>query len=125
MADYDDNMKGVLFRTDPEKRKSDRSPDFNGHIKIDAEKFWVSGWIKTAKTTGKQFLSLSLTLAEQSDANPEERSKAADEFLKPAAANSQSAKPAAKPADDDEPPWPELPTDKPADKPLVDDEIKY
>jgi hypothetical protein len=119
MTDFNNNMKGALFRADPEKRKSDKSPDFNGHIEIDGQKFWISAWLKTAKASGKRFLSLSLTAAEQSDANPGERAKSADDFLN--GANSKSAKPADTPAADDDPPWPPL---KPANG-GVDDEIPH
>jgi hypothetical protein len=70
MAEFDNNMRGALFRQDEDKRKSEKSPEFSGSCEIDGQKFWIAAWVKTSKA-GKKFFSLSFTAAEQqSDANP-------------------------------------------------------
>jgi hypothetical protein len=60
---YDNSLRGALFVNND--KRSDNHPDYKGSIELeDGEEYWVSAWIKTAKsgkTAGKQFLSLALT----------------------------------------------------------------
>lgn len=55
MADYDNNMSGVLFTND--KKQTDKHPDKKGSCEIEGVEYWISGWIKSKN--GKQYLSLS------------------------------------------------------------------
>jgi hypothetical protein len=48
--------QGSLFRND--RRDSDQSPEYKGGINIDGREFWISAWVKTAKT-GAKYFSLS------------------------------------------------------------------
>jgi hypothetical protein len=50
------DMSGALFRIDPEKRKSDAAPEFDGSIVIRGERFRLAGWVKTSKSWQKIFL---------------------------------------------------------------------
>jgi hypothetical protein len=63
MTDYDNNLRGVLFKND-DKREGKQDPDYTGNCQInDAEgnevEYWLNGWIKTSKK-GTKFMSLSL-----------------------------------------------------------------
>ena len=55
--EYDNTNRGALFRN--EQRKSDTHPEYKGSINIDGEEYWLSAWVKTAKT-GNKFFSLSV-----------------------------------------------------------------
>ena len=54
MADYDNNMRGVLFPND--KGDNPKRPDMKGNLEIDGVKYRVSAWEKTSQK-GNQFLS--------------------------------------------------------------------
>ena len=55
MADYDNNMRGVLFHND--KGDNPKRPDMTGNLEINGTKYRVSAWNKTSQKTGNQFLS--------------------------------------------------------------------
>ena len=58
MVEYDNTNKGTLGKN---KRKSkDTHPDYSGSIDIDGKDFWLSGWLKTNKTTDEKFFSLAV-----------------------------------------------------------------
>ena len=54
MADYDNNMRGVLFRND--KGDNPKRPDMTGNMEIDGTKYRISAWNKTSQK-GTEFLS--------------------------------------------------------------------
>jgi uncharacterized protein (DUF736 family) len=56
MTEYDNNMRGVLFRN--EDKESDKHPDYKGQGEVDRKPVWISAWIKTSKK-GSKFMSLS------------------------------------------------------------------
>lgn len=48
MADYDNNLTGVLFKND--KDGNEKRPDYKGSAEIEGVQYWVSAWIRdTAK----------------------------------------------------------------------------
>ena len=53
---YDQNMRGVLFRND--KGDNEARPDYRDSATINGQDFSVSGRIKASKKTGDKFLSL-------------------------------------------------------------------
>jgi hypothetical protein len=56
---FDETNRGTLFREErPKEGPTDR--DYSGSINIGGTEFWLSGWIKESKKTGKKFLSLSV-----------------------------------------------------------------
>ena len=59
MSDYDDTNTGVLFRED--EKQTERHPDMKGKINVEGKWYWLSGWKKVGKNSGKAFLSLSVT----------------------------------------------------------------
>lgn len=66
MTDYDNNMRGVLFKND--KRQSDNHPNYRGSCEINNEEYWMSAWIKQGKNGA--FMSLSFTPKEQPQQAP-------------------------------------------------------
>ena len=57
MTEYDNNMRGVLFKND--NKKDDSQPDYKGKIEVNHEEFWLSAWINTSKA-GNKFMSIGL-----------------------------------------------------------------
>lgn len=55
---YDNTNKGSYFPN--ENKKSDKHPDFSGKVNVEGVEYYVSGWAKTAKNSGKKFHSLSV-----------------------------------------------------------------
>lgn len=48
MAEYDNNLTGVLFKND--KGDNEKRPDYKGSAEIEGVQYWVSAWIRdTAK----------------------------------------------------------------------------
>ena len=62
---YDDELRGVLFKND--RKATERDPDYTGEAQIRGEKFWLSAWIRESKG-GRKYMSLSLTPAEPEQA---------------------------------------------------------
>jgi hypothetical protein len=54
---YDDNMRGVLF---PNKKTSEKSPDYTGKLNIDGKEWRLAAWRKESKA-GNVFLSLKVS----------------------------------------------------------------
>jgi hypothetical protein len=44
MADYDNNLSGVLFKND--KGDNEKRPDYKGSAEIEGVHYWVSAWIR-------------------------------------------------------------------------------
>lgn len=69
MPEYDNNMRGVLFKND--RKETDNHPDYKGNAEINGVQYWVSGWIKTPNAGGQKFMSLSFKAKdEQPPAQP-------------------------------------------------------
>ena len=78
---YDNTNRGALFQN--ERKTTDKHPDYNGNVMVECphcrakSDFWLSGWKTFARTTGKMFLSLSLTEKEAKPAAPAPQQKSA------------------------------------------------
>jgi len=72
MSDYDNNMRGALFKND--RRRGPNSPNYTGSAEIDGVEYWVSAWVKKSRR-GETFLSLAFTNKEEFQA-----ASAADEL---------------------------------------------
>lgn len=59
--EYDNNMKGVLFKNDKTK---DTQPDATGSIVIDNVEYGISAWNNTSKG-GKEYQSIKVTTQEE------------------------------------------------------------
>lgn len=68
--DYDNNLRGVLFKND--RKEKDTHPDYKGSCEIEGVEFWMSAWIKEGREGKGKFMSISF---EQKDApkNPPAR----------------------------------------------------
>lgn len=55
--EYDNNMRGVLFKN--KDKQSDKHADYRGNCEIDGKQMWVDAWIKESKKDGSKFMSLS------------------------------------------------------------------
>ncbi len=62
MPEYDNTNRGVLFKND--RKETDNHPDYTGNINVGGREFWLSAWIKQAKS-GKKFLSVSVKPKEE------------------------------------------------------------
>ena len=66
MSDYDNNLKGVLFKNDKKQKETD--PMYKGSTTINGQDYWVSAWvnkIKNGEKAGQSYMSLSYTAKEQ------------------------------------------------------------
>jgi uncharacterized protein (DUF736 family) len=63
MSDYDNNLRGVLFKND--RKEKDTHPDYKGSAEVGGVEYWLSSWIKVGKG-GAKFMSLSFTAKEES-----------------------------------------------------------
>jgi hypothetical protein len=73
-GDYDNELKGVLFKNDEKSKDEDR--DYSGTATIGGREFWLSGWKKRSKS-GTPFLSLSFKPKDAVPAKPQPRKPAA------------------------------------------------
>jgi hypothetical protein len=53
---YDNELKGVLFKNNEKSNDEDR--DYSGGATVNGREYWLSGWKKRSKS-GTPFLSLS------------------------------------------------------------------
>jgi len=60
---YDDTNTGALFIND--KGENDKRPDRKGKINIEGVEYQISGWLRTPKSGGAQFLSLKVERADK------------------------------------------------------------
>ena len=56
---FDNTNRGSLFKNEDKDQADPKDRDYSGSINIDGREFWLSAWIKTAKS-GKKFMSLSV-----------------------------------------------------------------
>jgi hypothetical protein len=66
MADYDNNLSGVLFKND--KGDNEKRPDYKGSAEIEGVQYWVSAWIRDG-AKGK-FMSMKYEAKEVQAAKP-------------------------------------------------------
>ena len=69
MAEYDNNLSGVLFKND--KDGNEKRPDYKGSAEIEGVQYWVSAWIREG-AKGK-FMSMKYE-AKEKQAAPAKRS---------------------------------------------------
>lgn len=85
MAEERENqdMTGALFNN--HEKKSPAQPDFRGNVIIEGKKYWLAGWKKTARESGKQFTSLKVESADgqrRSSERAPEQEPDEDDFFK-------------------------------------------
>lgn len=58
MPEYDQTNSGAMFLE--EDKEKPNWPDFSGSIDVEGVEYWISGWKKTSKKSGKKFISISI-----------------------------------------------------------------
>ena len=58
--EYDNTNRGALFRNDDKDPNDDKERDYSGTLDVEGTEYWLSGWVRTSKKTGKKYLSLSI-----------------------------------------------------------------
>jgi hypothetical protein len=58
--EYDNRNRGALFRNDDKDPNDNQDRDYSGSLDIEGTEYWLSGWVKTSKKSGKKYLSLSV-----------------------------------------------------------------
>lgn len=59
MADYEKDLKGVLFKND--KKETENHPDYKGNALVGGAEFWISAWINEKKDGTGKYMSLSFS----------------------------------------------------------------
>ena len=77
MAEYDNTNTGLLFPEDEEKKKDENDRDFNGSLNVNGVEYWVSGYKRKSKKTGKPFLKLTVKAKNAHPSAPQHESPAA------------------------------------------------
>jgi hypothetical protein len=78
----ENELKGALFVN--RYKTTENQPDYTGKCVIDGEEYRLAGWLRKARSSGNQFISLALTPQSQVDAHrrsrdEEERQKALED----------------------------------------------
>jgi hypothetical protein len=58
---------GALFRNEQKEKADDR--DYSGSIDINGTEYWLSGWIKQSKNSGRKYLSIAAKPKEAASAS--------------------------------------------------------
>lgn len=66
MSEYDNELRGVLFKND--RRVKESQPEYTGNVQVNGQEYWLSAWVKTSKD-GKKFFSLAMTAKEEKPKN--------------------------------------------------------
>jgi hypothetical protein len=75
--EYDNTNRGALFNERDRKTK-DNDRDYSGSINIEGAEYWLSGWVRTSKKSGKKYLSLSIKPKVEKPAESAKKSPAQD-----------------------------------------------
>ena len=73
---YDNTNRGAIFKA--KEKRTEKSPDRTGELIVMCpscqvtSEFWISGWLKKARTTGVPFLSLAVTPKEVSSSQDDQ-----------------------------------------------------
>ena len=57
--EYDNTNRGVLFRNE-KKEEGSTQADYTGSLNVGGTEYFLDAWIKTAKESGKKFMSVSV-----------------------------------------------------------------
>lgn len=64
MAEFDNTNRGTIGKND-RKREGKDDADISGSINVDGTDYWLNGWLKTKKTDGSKFYSLTVRPKQQ------------------------------------------------------------
>jgi hypothetical protein len=74
--EYDNRNRGALFRNDDKGSNDDKERDYSGTLDVEGTEYWLSGWVRTSKKSGKKYLSLSIKPKVEKVAESEKKSPA-------------------------------------------------
>jgi hypothetical protein len=78
MADYDNRNRGALFRNADKDPNDEKERNYSGTLDVEGTEYWLSGWVRTSKKSGKKYLSLSIKPKVEKPAASEKKSPAED-----------------------------------------------
>ena len=67
MPEYDNNLRGALFKND--RKEKENQPDYTGNVEVEGTKYNMAGWMRQSKA-GKPFMSISLSIPEPQNSAP-------------------------------------------------------
>jgi hypothetical protein len=56
--EFDNRNRGALFKNEEKDGENDR--EYSGTLDVEGTEYWLSGWVRTSKKSGKKYLSLSI-----------------------------------------------------------------
>ena len=77
MAEYDNELSGVLFPND-RKAGNPNAPDVTGKCEIEGVEYRVAGWKRTSTNSGKSFYSLKFESKADFDARIAQQAEESD-----------------------------------------------
>jgi len=69
MAYEQRDNSGAMFRND--KGDNAARPDYKGKLRVEGKDYRISGWVKTAQSSGEKFMSLAVDPDEARPADPQ------------------------------------------------------
>jgi hypothetical protein len=76
--EYDNTNRGALFRNADKDPNDEKERDYGGTLDVEGTKYWLSGWVRTSKKSGKKYLSLSIKPKVEKPAESKKKSPAED-----------------------------------------------
>jgi hypothetical protein len=74
--EFDNRNRGALFKNEEKDGENDR--EYSGTLDVEGTEYWISGWVRTSRKTGKKYLSLSVKPKVEKPAESERKSPAED-----------------------------------------------
>jgi hypothetical protein len=71
-------LLAVLFRNDDKDPNDNQDRDYFGSLDVEGTEYWLSGWVRTSRKTGKKYLSLSVK--PKQDKPPASKKSRAEDF---------------------------------------------
>ena len=68
----------MLFRNDDKDPNDNQDRDYFGSLDVEGTEYWLSGWVRTSRKTGKKYLSLSVK--PKQDKPPASKKSRAEDF---------------------------------------------
>jgi hypothetical protein len=76
--EYDNRNRGAMWRNDDKDPNDDKDRDYGGSLDVEGTGYWISGFVRTSKKTGKKYLSISVKAKIEKPAESERKSPAED-----------------------------------------------
>lgn len=76
MAEYDNNMTGVLFKND--KNGNDKAPDYKGFCEVNGEKLSMAAWIREKKDGSGKFMSIRFEEPRENNSSRQDKKPSED-----------------------------------------------